>query len=156
MQRFLVGWAQVGTISIGPTSGPVVIGTVSLPAGADTIWVRAQQLGGDSPWPYGYGLLTWKTGAGRVLGTVKCYGHTEGEVLRLGVGLEPDEQSGELVFEPRAWNLAWVKAGAPPWRLGFECQTGTSGGGSGGPSVVARSFVSSTGAGLELVRVVFP
>ena len=157
MQRFLAGWARVGTVSIGPTSGPTVIGDLALPAGANTIWVRAQQLGGDSPWPYGYGLLTWKTTAGRELGTVKCWGHTEGEVLRLGVGLEPGEHAGQLVFEPRAWNLAWVKAGAPNWQLAFDQQTGVSGGaGGGGGSAISGSFVTGGGVGLELARVVFP
>jgi hypothetical protein len=157
MQRFLAGWARVGQVSIGPTSGPTVIGDLTLPAGADTIWVRAQQLGGDSPWPYGYGLLTWKTAAGRELGTVKCWGHTEGEVLRLGVGLEPGEHAGQLVFEPRAWNLAWVKAGAPNWQLAFDQQSGVSGGGgSTPPAGYAASFAMSNGTGLALARVVFP
>ena len=153
---FLAGWSRVGSITVTATSGPTVIGNLTMPADADTIWIRAQQLGGESPWPYGYGLLTWKTAAGRELGTIKCYGHTEGEVLRLGVGLKPGEKVGQLMFQPRSYNLSWVKASAAAWQLAFDQQTGVSGGSGGGAAAISGSFVSSAGAGLTLARVVFP
>lgn len=156
MQRYLAGWSRVGTIAVTATSGPILIGDLTMPADADTIWVRAQQLGGESPWPYGYGLLTWKTAAGRELGTVKCFGHSEGEVLRLGVGLKPGEKVGQLVFQPRAYNLSWIKASGANWMLAFDQQTGVSGGSGGAAAAIAGSFVSSGGVGLELARVVFP
>ncbi|MFZ9656477.1 MAG: hypothetical protein ACO29V_12550 [Limnohabitans sp.] len=131
----------------------MTIGTVDLAAGADTLWVRIVQQGGDSPWPYGFGLLSWQSLEGRELGTAKVYGHLEGETYRLGNGLSPVERRGLLVFEPRMYNLRWLKASGAVWNLAFEVESGvTAGAGVGG---FAGGYVSQ-GLGLELARVVFP
>ena len=151
----LLSWSPVGSVSVGPTSGKITVGDVTLQPGDDTIWVRVRQLGGESPWPYGFGLLSWQSSAGRELGTVKAWGHSEGEVLRLGVGLQPAATTGVLVFEPRSYSLSWVKASGAVWALSFEAQSGTTGG-IGGPSGFAGGFVTMQGTGLELARVVFP
>lgn len=150
----LLSWSPVGSVSVGPTSGKTTVGDVTLQPGDDTIWVRVRQLGGESPWPYGFGLLSWQSSAGRELGTAKAWGHSEGEVIRLGVGLQPAATTGVLVFEPRSYSLSWVKASGAVWALSFEAQSGTTGG-IGGPSGFAGGFVAQ-GAGLELARVVFP
>ena len=149
-------WQSVGSITVGPNDLAITVGAVTLAAGEDTLWVRATQQGGESPWPYGFGLLSWQTTEGRELGTAKVFGHTEGEVFRLGVGLSPVERTGSLVFEPRSYNLRWVNLGHP-WSLAFEAQSGQGGGGgTGGVDAFAGGFVSTAGAGLELARVVFP
>lgn len=119
-------WNPAGSVVVGPNDLRVVIGTVTLAAGEDTLWVRCQQQGGISPWPYGYGLLTWQTTEGRELGTAKVYGHHESEVFRLGVGLSPVERTGMLVLEPRSYNLRWIRTSGELWRLGFHVRSGTS------------------------------
>lgn len=119
-------WQSVGSISVGPTDKAVTVGTVSLEDGADTLWVRVTQQGGDTPWRWGYGLLSWQSTDGRELGTVKAYGHHEGETYRLGVGLPPVERGGVLVFEPRSYNLGWLRATGVVWNLAFEAQSGVA------------------------------
>lgn len=149
-----MSWASVGSISIGPADGPKTIGAFTLDVGADTLWVRAVQQGGDSPFPYGFGLLTWETLEGRELGTCKVFGHHEGETYRLGVGLSPMERSGVLKFWARPYSLKWLKVMSTTWNLAFEARSGvTIGGGTG---AIAGSFVTSQDVGLELARVVFP
>lgn len=131
----------------------VDLGEFTIGAAADTIWVKVTQLGGDSPWPFSYGLLSWVTFDGRELGTVKVYGRNEGEVFRLSVGRQPVGWTGRFIFEPRHWNLRWVQAAGADWPLRFEAASGSSG---GGVSSFAGGFVTTAGTGLELARVVFP
>ena len=100
--------------------------------------------------------MGWKSSEGYELGSVKAYSETESEVFRLGSGLPPVVRSGVITFEPRSFNLAWIKRGNP-WTLNFQAQSGNlvSPGIAGG--VVSNSFVSSdNGSGLELVRIFFP
>lgn len=151
----LLAWQPVGSASVGPASGRIPVGDVTLAPGDDTLWVRVRQLGGESPWPYGFGLLSWQSSAGRELGTAKAWGHSEGEVIRLGVGLQPAATTGVLVFEPRSYSLSWVKASGAVWALSFESRSGLTGGAGGAVSGFAGGFVAQ-GAGLELARVVFP
>ena len=150
-----MAFASVGSITVGPTDREVTVGALTLPSGDDTLWVRVVQQGGESPWPYGFGLLYWESSEGRELGTAKVFGHVEGEVFRLGVGLSPVERGGVLKFEPRAYNLGWLKASGTFWSLAFEVQTGV-GAPVGGVGTFAGGFVSTAGTGLELARVVFP
>jgi hypothetical protein len=149
-----MAWQSVGSVAVGPNDLRVTVGAVTLAAGADTLWVRCVQQGGQSPWPYGFGLLSWQTTEGRELGTAKVFGHLEGEVFRLGVGLSPVERGGVLVLEPRSYNLRWLRVSGEIWRLGFYVQSGASS--SGGAGTFAAGFVSTAGTGLELARVVFP
>lgn len=117
-------YQTVGSISVGPADLRVVVGQVTLPADHDTLWVRVIQQGGESPWPMSFGLLSWQTLEGRELGTAKVFGHHEGETYRLGGGLPPVERTGSLVFEPRHYNLRWVKGTGEIWNLAFEAQSG--------------------------------
>lgn len=155
MLRFLPSWVDLGTISCGPTSRRLKVADLTLPEGADTLWVRVEQHGGTSPWPFGYGLLSFQTDAGRELGTVKVYGHQEGETYRMGVGMQPTLRAGALWFEPRSYNLKWLETSGSTWALQFWSFAGTSGS-SGGPGTFAGGFVDPAGAGLTLLRVVFP
>lgn len=138
------------------TNTPIDLGEFFLPIEHNTIWVRVQSHPqGGCPWPWSYGLLTWVTDLGRELGTVKVNGVCEGEVFRLFNGLPPSERTGRLQFEPRSYNLAWIKLGNP-WTLNFQAASGISGGSSGQViGAVANSFVDTANNGLSLVRVNF-
>jgi hypothetical protein len=150
---------SLGSIDVGPSDLDIEIGPVTLPAGADALFVRMTQTYGESPWLFSFGLLSWRTTNGRELGTVKAYPHKEGELYRLRTGLSPVERGGSLWFTPRAYNLSWIKSGHG-LGLRFEWEAGSDGdgggGGGGGVSGYAGGFVNTAGAGLELARVVFP
>ena len=122
----------VGTYTFTPNDTQVIIGSFSLEPGDDTIWVRITQDQPPGPWPWSYGILGWRSSFGYELGTTKAFAEPSGSVQRLGVGLQPVERSGVITFEPRSFNLAWIKAGYP-WTLTFEAQSGVqveAGGGS--------------------------
>lgn len=122
MLRF-VPWNNVGTVTFTPDDDVVEIGSFSLVEGADTLWVRITNPVNDGPWPWSYGILSFRTSEGQPLGSVKAYNSRYGEVYRLGNGLPPSVRDGVLTFEPRGFNLAWIKAGYP-WTLNFEQQSG--------------------------------
>ena len=127
-----MSFSLVGTHVFTPDDTQVIIGSVSLEPGDDTIWVRITQNQAPGPWPWSYGILGWRSAFGYELGTTKAFAEPQGAVQRLGVGLQPVERSGVLTFEPRSFNLAWIKKGNP-WTLTFEAQTGVqvaAGGGS--------------------------
>lgn len=124
MLRF-VPWSTVGTVTFQPGDSVVTIGSFQLAEGADTLWVRVTNPITDGPWPWSYGILSFRTSEGQPLGSTKAYNSRYGEVYRLGVGLPPSDRVGSLTFEPRGFNLAWIKAGYP-WTLKFEQQSGTT------------------------------
>jgi len=147
-------WSSVGQHTFLPTDRAVQIGSFDLAPGQDTVWVRITQLNEPATWPWSYGILSWRSSLGLELGSIKAYSTQLGEVFRLGVGLPPLDSTGSIWFEPRGYNLGWLKAGFP-WELSFEAQAGTSISPDTSPGVTG-SFVTTTGVGLELVRVVFP
>ena len=118
-----MSFSLVGTHVFTPNDTQVIIGSVSLEEGDDTIWVRITQNQATGPWPWSYGILGWRSSFGYELGTTKAFAEPQGAVQRLGVGLQPVERSGVLTFEPRSFNLAWIKKGNP-WSLTFEAQSG--------------------------------
>ena len=48
------------------------------------------------------------------------------------------DRSGQLVFRPRSYNLAWIKNGNP-WTLRFEAKVGSSSSGGDVPSFGTRA-----------------
>lgn len=126
--RFAESWTMVGERTFTPDDASSVIGGISLSDEDDTIWVRITQLNEPGPWPWSYGILGWKTTEGFELGSVKCFADTVGEVTKLSVGLRPLVRTGELIFQPRSFNLAWIKRGNP-WTLRFDAKVGSSGSG---------------------------
>ena len=149
-------WTTVGSKTFTPDDLETVIGPFVMDQDADTLWVRITQLNGQSNSPWSYGILSWKSTNGFELGSVKAYGETESEVFRLGIGRPPYERSGLLTFEPRGFNLGWIRTGYP-WSLKFECSSGITSGGGGGPtlSAVSNSVVDTSDNGISLVRVDF-
>ena len=127
-----MSFSLVGTHVFTPDDTQVIIGSVSLEPGDDTVWVRITQNQATGPWPWSYGILGWRSAFGYELGTTKAFAEPQGAVQRLGVGLQPVERTGVLTFEPRSFNLSWIKKGNP-WSLTFEAQTGVQvAGGAGG------------------------
>ena len=125
---------DLGVHTITYNTDHLDIGEVTLNSGDDTLWVEVRQVEPVTPWPFSFGLLYFESTDGRTLGTVKAYGHTEGEIYRLGIGRPPVVRTGRLRFFSRHYNNQWVRAVEPPqWSLQFRYETGqTSGGGSGG------------------------
>lgn len=134
MQPRFAGWVPVGTHSFLPTDRVTEIGSFDLSPGQDTIWVKITQLNDPATWPWSYGILSWRNSEGVPLGSVKAYSNRLGEVFRLGNGLAPLVGTGSIWFEPRGFNLGWLKAGFP-WELSFEAQSGTVAVTSGGNGI---------------------
>lgn len=128
MNRFS-GYQPIGTLTFTPDDLTTVVGSFSIGPEDDTIWIRVTSEQPPTPWPWSYGVLGWRTEQGYELGSCKAYSDEAGQTFKLGLGLVPQLQSGEITFEPRGYNLAWVKKGNP-WTLTFEAQSGKS---SAGP-----------------------
>lgn len=120
-----MAWQFVGQHSFIPTDREVQVGSFDLASGQDTIWVRMTQINEPAYWPWSYGILSWRNSEGLPLGSVKAYSTRLGEVFRLGNGLAPLDGTGSIWFEPRGFNLGWLKAGFP-WELSFEAQAGST------------------------------
>lgn len=118
-------WTDLGSLTFTPDDTDRVVGSFSLGPDDDTIWIRVESDTAPTPWPWSYGILGWKTSNGYELGSVKAYSDESGQVFRLGVGLQPVERTGVITFEPRGYNLAWIKGGYP-WTLNFQAQSGNT------------------------------
>ena len=138
MQRLADSWILVGERTFTPDDEAGVIGGVSLSEEDDTIWVRITNLNAPGPWPWSYGILGWQSSQCYELGSIKCFSDSVGEVTKLGVGLRPVDRTGQLVFRPRSYNLAWIKNGNP-WTLRFEAKVGSSSSGGDVPSFGTRA-----------------
>ena len=149
--RFANDFVLIGDITVTPESGTINVGSFTLGAGEDILWVGIQQLSPAGTGPFSYGILGFKTANGFELGTQKAWPSPDLTVSRLSVGLAPALQTGFLTFEPRSFNLRWVSAGTA-WTLRFYARGGTS---SVSPDsgVVASFADSSDGGGLSLVQV---
>ena len=147
-------WSVVGTKTFTPDDLNEVVGSFSMSEGDDTLWTRITLLSPATPWPWSYGILGFRTSNGYELGSTKAYPEVDSEVFKLGIGRPPYERTGLLTFEPRSFNLAWIRNGYP-MSLKFECASGITNGQSGGIDVV-NSFVRNTdGSGLQLVQIDF-
>ena len=116
-------WTDLGARTVGPNDLRVVVGSFSIGETDDTIWLEVQRTGPSGPWPWSYGILSWQTSFGLELGSVKAYTASEGEIFRLGVGRAPRSRTGSVIYEPRSFNLAWVKNGYP-LTLAFSAASG--------------------------------
>ena len=126
-----VPWTPINQVTVGPNDLSVVVGSFDLDQGDDTIWVDVVALTADDFWPWSYGILSWKTDRGYELGSTKAYTEKPGEIFRLGVGRAPRLRSGVLIYEPRSFNLGWIKKGNE-LTLSFTASSGKSGGGGEG------------------------
>lgn len=152
--RFLE-WTDLGRLTFTPDDTDRVVGSFSINPGDDTIWLRIQSETPPTPWPWSYGIIGWKTSRGYELGTCKAYPDENGSIYRIGIGLSPVERTGVITFEPRSYNLAWIKRGNP-WTLNFEATSGQASSSARAVAVVSNSFVDTSDSGLQLVQVSFP
>ena len=118
-------WTDLGARTVGPSDLRVVVGSFSIGETDDTIWLEVQRTGPSGPWPWSYGILSWQTSFGLELGSVKAYTASEGEIFRLEVGRAPRSRTGSVIYEPRSFNLAWVKNGYP-LTLAFSAASGVT------------------------------
>ena len=152
----MTDWQPVGYRTFQPDDLTEVVGPYELAEGQDTLWVRITQINGQTNSPWSYGILSWRSSEGYELGSVKAYGETRSEVFRLGIGRAPSVRTGSVTFEPRGFNLGWIREGFD-WTLQFEASSGTSSSGGGlRAGAVINSFVNTANTGLSLVRVDFP
>jgi hypothetical protein len=120
-----LSYTPLGEITVQPNDTRVVVGSFSIGEGDDTIWIDVQQTSPRGPWPWSYGILSWQTEFGLELGSIKAYTENAGEVFRLGVGRAPRSRTGSIIYEPRSFNLAWVKNGYS-LTLSFSAASGTT------------------------------
>ena len=104
-----MSFTTVGEFSVDPTDSLVEVGSFDLEEGDDTIWFEVQRTSPDQGWPWSYGLLSWRSSFGLELGTCKAYCSKEGEIYKLSVGKTPRSLKGTVYYEPRSYNLAWIK-----------------------------------------------
>jgi hypothetical protein len=106
-----MAWQLIGSITVTPTSSEVVVGPIEVPTyGGVEVKLRQTY---PTPFRWGYGLLSYRSQNGLELGTIKVYPRLEFSNYLLGAGLRVDDNIGELIFEPRSYNLRWVLAGFP-------------------------------------------
>ena len=152
-----MSYTPLGEITVKPNDLKVVVGSFSIEEGDDTIWVDIQQTNPSGPWPWSYGILSWQTEFGLELGSVKSYTANAGEVFRLGIGRAPRSRTGSIVYEPRSFNLAWVRAGYA-LTLSFAAASGTTagaaatGGGVAFP-VLDGSWIYKSNTGLVQLKL---
>ena len=152
----MTDWQPVGYRTFQPDDLTEVVGPYELAEGQDTLWVRITQINGQTNSPWSYGILSWRSSEGYELGSVKAYGETRSEVFRLGIGRAPSVRTGSITYDPRGFNLAWIREGFD-WTLQFEASSGSSSSGGGlRAGAVINSFVDPANSGLSLVRVNFP
>jgi hypothetical protein len=118
-----MAWTRIGTVTVSPETELAVIGPVTVPQ-VGGVEVSVRQISPAGPFRFAYGLLSFESGNGRDLGTVKVWATEQHTSYRLGDGLSTQDPDGRLVFEPRSYNLRWVKAGWP-WTLEFLADVGT-------------------------------
>ena len=129
-----MNWVSLGEKTVGPTDLTVVVGSFSLNEGDDTLWIEVQRTSPGGPWPWSYGILTWQSSFGRELGSTKAYTAQAGEVFRLGVGRTPRSRTGSVIYEPRSFNLSWIKEGYE-LDLSFRAASGSAVPATSGQSV---------------------
>lgn len=106
-------WTDLGSFTVAPNVLKVDVGGFQVDAGDDSIWFNLKQLSGQTPWPWSYGVLSWETAFGHEFGSCKAYTERAGETFRLGVGRPARAVYGRVYYEPRSFNLAWIKKGNP-------------------------------------------
>jgi hypothetical protein len=117
-----MAWTRVGSITVRPESDVVRVGVIEVPPqGGIELMVR--QVSPYQGFNFAYGLVSFRSPLGRELGTVKCWPGPEWTAFALGEGLSSLSRAGELLFEPRSYNLRWVKAGFP-WSVEFMADIG--------------------------------
>ena len=117
-----MAWTQVGSVTVGPTSQEIRFGQIEVPPQGG-IEMMCRSTSADKGFKFAYGLLSFESALGRELGTVKVWPAREWTAFKLGEGLSSLSRAGSLVFEPRSYNLRWIKAGFS-WSIAFMADIG--------------------------------
>jgi hypothetical protein len=104
-----MSWQTVGTVTISPTTDSAVVGPVEVPT-TGGLRVKLRQVG-SVPFRWGFGLLSYESQNGLELGTIQVFPRPVFTSYLLGPGMIVDDPQGQLIFEPRTWNLRWIQAG---------------------------------------------
>lgn len=112
-----MAWRVVGSVTVRPTDDEVVIGMIEVPP-TGGLEVRVRQTSPAQGFRFAYGLVSFVSPVGRELGKVKVWADAGWTDYRLGGDLTATSRWGNLTFEPRHYNLRWIKAGFP-WTLEF-------------------------------------
>jgi hypothetical protein len=143
-----MAWTRIGAITVYPESDEVVVGAIEVPPqGGIELMVR--QTSPDAGFKFAYGLVSFRSVLGRELGTVKVWAGKDWSAFKLGDGLSSLYRSGALLFEPRSYNLRWIRAGFP-WSLEFMADVGTK---LPGDRIQSPGFVNPASRLLQLVQV---
>jgi hypothetical protein len=143
-----MAWTKIGSVTVAPESDEVVVGPIDVPPqGGIELMVR--QTSPEVGFRFAYGLVSFRSVLGRELGTVKVWARHEWSAFMLGEGLSSLYRSGALLFEPRSYNLKWIKAGYP-WSLEFMADIGTK---LPGDRIQAPGFVDPVVRSLQFVQV---
>jgi len=142
-----MAWQRIGSVTVKPETTIAAFGSVEVPP-EDGIELMIRQTSPDRGFRFAYGLVSLQTSRGRELGTVKAYPGSEWNAFRLGEGLSCLSGSGVLQFEPRHYNLRWVKAGFP-WTVELMADVGTR---LPGDRIQTPGFVDPANRILQLVR----
>lgn len=105
-------WREIGSVGVSPTSGEVIVGPVSVPPQGG-IEVRVRQTTPSPGFRFAFGLLSFVSPLGRELGVIKVWPDPIATDYLLGAGLSAQSRTGNLTFDARSFNLAWVDAGYP-------------------------------------------
>jgi len=143
-----MSWQRIGSITVGPESDEVQVGRIEVPSQGG-IELMCRQTSPYQGFKFAYGLLSFESALGRELGTVKCWPVPEWTAFRLGEGLSSLSGAGSLVFEPRSYNLYWVRAGFP-WSIEFMADIGLD---LPADRVRVPGFVNTLDVILPLVKV---
>jgi hypothetical protein len=143
-----MAWVRVGSVTVRPETGQVVVGAIEVPP-QDGIEIMVRQTSPVQGFKFAYGLVSFRSVLGLELGTIKVWAGPEWQSYKLGAGLSALYRTGALLFEPRSYNLRWVKAGFP-WALEFMADVGIE---LPGDRVRAPGFVDSVDRALRLVGV---
>ena len=105
-------WRLIGSVSVTPTSGELIVGQVTVPPQGG-IEVRVKQTSAPRGFRFAFGLLSFVSPLGRELGVIKVWPDPIATDYLLGAGMSAQSRTGNLTFDGRSFNLAWVKAGYP-------------------------------------------
>lgn len=106
-----MAWQLVGSATVTPDDAVVELGQIIVPSSGG-VEIKLRQVE-PTPFEWGFGLLSYRSSLGRELGTTQVWPRTEFTSYRLGTDLTVVDNTGVLIFEPRSYNLRWIKAGFP-------------------------------------------
>ncbi len=104
-----LNWVFLGQITVSPNDDKVVLPnpfTLGLDHNVILVGTKGPEL--ECPWPFSFGLLSFRIDDSYLFGTAKVFAKPTFEVYSLNSGLPPVERTGRFEYRPRSFNLGWV------------------------------------------------